>query len=162
MDEVKQKLSAERTKITKDEVKGLKRVCACEYYEVAHELAGVLLLNQLERDISPNFQEMARLVHAMIGHFMLFHDGSDFEEGETLSELVRKINKRIDAHLTTLPCTVNADEQAGGGDPGRYWRVQRVLLFVYMVIVPMAICLLGKQRNLHREYDSHSIPGATN
>ena len=40
MDEVKQRLSVEVTKITKKEVKGLKRVCACEYYDIAHELAG--------------------------------------------------------------------------------------------------------------------------
>ena len=49
MDEVKQKLNAEVTKITKEEVKGLKRVCACEYYEVAHKLAGTKLFRQLER-----------------------------------------------------------------------------------------------------------------
>ena len=116
MNEVKQKLSAEMAKITKEEVKCLKRVCTCEeYYEVAHELTGNLLLNQLERDVTPNSQEMARLVHAVIsGHFMLFDDVSKLEEGETLSELVCGVNKRIHAHLTTLPFAVNADEQAGG------------------------------------------------
>ena len=43
MDEAKQNLSAEVTKITKKEVNGSKRVCACEYYEVAHELTGTIL-----------------------------------------------------------------------------------------------------------------------
>ena len=115
MDEVKQKLNAEVTKITKEEVKGLKRVCACEYYEVAHELVDTLLLNQLERDVAPNSQEMACLVNSVIGgHFILFNDGSELEEGEMLSELACDINKRINAHLTTLPFAVNTDEQARG------------------------------------------------
>ena len=115
MDEVKQRLSVEVTKITKKEVKGLKRVRACEYYDVAHELVGTLLLNQFDRNIAPNSQEMARLVHAVIGgHFMLFDDGSKLEEGETLLKLARGLNKRIGAHLTTLPFAVNADKQAGG------------------------------------------------
>ena len=79
-------------------------MCACEYYEVAHKLAGTLLLSQLERDVAPNSQEMACLVHAVIdGHFMLFDDVSNLEEDDTLSDLARDINKRIDAHLTTLP-----------------------------------------------------------
>jgi len=115
MDEVKQKLSAEVTKITREEIKGLKRVCACEYYEVTHQLAGTLLLNQLERDVTPKSNEMTRLVHAVIGrHFTLFDDGSDLEEGETLSQPTRDVNKRIAAHLKALPFAINTDAQAGG------------------------------------------------
>ena len=115
MDKVKQKLSVEVTKITKEEVKGLKRVCAYEYYEVAQELAGTLLLNQLERDVVPNSQEMTSLVQAVNGgHFILFNSDSELEEGETLTKFARGINKRIDAHLTILPFAVNTDEQAGG------------------------------------------------
>ena len=58
MDELRRKLSAEVTKITKEEVKGSKRVRACEYYAAAYNLVGTLLLERLERVITPESQEM--------------------------------------------------------------------------------------------------------
>ena len=40
LDELKQKLNGEVKNITQEELKGLKRICAYEYYEVAFYLGG--------------------------------------------------------------------------------------------------------------------------
>ena len=105
--ELKRKLSAEVTKITKEEVKGLERVRACEYYKVEYDLAGTLLLERLEHVITPKSQEMARLMHAVIAkHSVLSDDGSNLEQGETLSDLSRDVNKMVDGHLKNSPSSL--------------------------------------------------------
>ena len=42
LDEMKEKLTAEMKKITKEEIKGLKRIYTLEYFELAFYLGGVL------------------------------------------------------------------------------------------------------------------------
>ena len=115
MDQLKLQLSLEVTKITKEEVKGLKRICACEYYEVAFYLGGTLLFEMLDRDVSPNSPEMKSLVYAVIAeHFLLFDDGNDLLEGKESEEEILKLNGRVGNHLTSLPFVENATKEAGG------------------------------------------------
>ena len=108
LDELKQKLTLEVKNITREETKGLTRICALEYYETAFYLGGTLLLDHLERDVAPNSPEMMTLIHAVIGkHFMLF------DEGETGEEEL-KTNGKVDDHLTGLPFITNVLKEAGG------------------------------------------------
>ena len=96
-------------------MKGLKRICAFEYYEVAFYLGRTLLFDQLERDVAPSSPKMTSLVHAVVWeHFMLFEDGDALAEGETLGEDDLKINGRVGNHLTGPPFTINFSREAGG------------------------------------------------
>jgi len=59
-------------KITKEKIKGLKRIYALEYFELAFYLGGVLLLEHTGGHIVPKSPYMTNLVHAVIGdHFSL-------------------------------------------------------------------------------------------
>ena len=115
LDELKQKLNGEVKNITREEVKGLKRICAFEYYEVAFYFGGTLLFDQLERDVATSSPEMTSLVHTVVGeHFMLFDDGNELAKGKTLGEDDLKINGRVGNHLTGLPFTIDVLKEAGG------------------------------------------------
>ena len=110
MDELKEKLTVEVKNITREELKGLTRICAFEYYETAFYVGGTLLLDHLERDVAPSSPEMTSLVHAVVGkHFMLFDEGDPGEE-----EL--KTNGKVENHLTGLPFITNVSKEAGGID----------------------------------------------
>ena len=64
-------------------------------------LSGTTQLSQLERGVTP---KIAHIVHVVIGgHFILFNDNSNHNEGETLTDFTRELNKRANKHLTDLP-----------------------------------------------------------
>ena len=117
LDEVKEKLSAEVKKITKEEIKGLKRIYACEYFELAFYLGGVLLLEHAGGHIVPNSPYMKNLVHAVIGnHFSLYDNGDELEDDETLSPSSVMLNGRVGNHFNGLPFIENVPDEAGGFD----------------------------------------------
>ena len=119
LDEVKQKLTAEVKKITKEEIKGLKRIYALEYFELAFYLGGVLVLKHTGGRIAPSLPYMRSLVNAVIGdHFELFDTGDDLDDGETLSPAVMRLNGRVGNHLMGVPFIKNVPHGAGVFDKG--------------------------------------------
>merc|ERR1711966_310459 len=115
LDEVKEELTAEVKRITKEEIKGLKRIYALEYFEVAFYLGGVLLLEHDGGHIVPNSPYMTNLVHTVIrNHFSLYETGGKLEDGETLSPNFIILNDRVGNHLPGLPFIENVPDEAGG------------------------------------------------
>ena len=114
LDEVKEKLTAEVKKITKEEIKGLKRIYALEYFELAFYLGGVLLLEHAGGHIVPKPPYMTNLIQAVTrDHFSLYDIGDKLKDGETLSPNLVKLNGRMGNHLTDLPFIKNVSHKAG-------------------------------------------------
>ena len=103
--------------MTEEEIKGLKRIYALEFFKLAFYLGGVLLLEHVGDHIVPNSLYMTSLVTAVIGdHFSLDDTGNELNDGKTLSPDVIKMNGRVGNHLTGLLFIENFPEEAGGFD----------------------------------------------
>ena len=73
-------------------MKSFKRVSTCKYYEVAYYVEEMLVFKCIEYVITPNFPEMAFLVHAVIGeYFMLFDNFDELAEGKTKLKTFRSL-----------------------------------------------------------------------
>ena len=117
LDEAKEKLTLEVTTITKEELKGLKRIYALEYFELAFYLGWMLMPKHTGGRVVPNSPYMTILVTAVIGeHFSLFDTGDELDDGKALSPEVMKMNGRVGNHLTGHPFIQNISKKAGGFD----------------------------------------------
>ena len=116
LDEFKQKLTEEVDKITREEIKALRRICAYEYYEVAFNLAGIILLDRAGGKHPPPQTDIRMLAHATVGEHFVLDEEPDSEEQQQL-------NERMGDHLSHLPFTLReGDNVARGIDAFKAYR----------------------------------------